>query len=209
PSFIPQTSKIAMAASCCLRQCSECILSCKRCSPTPAIRDRNSTTRCERYCHTSKRRSSSVQIKRDLRYCPSAGSSSVLSPGSTAAEGSPRIGRTSIAKRSYSCASPQSASCSENSAIPSDLSGQTLTQKYSPTSQSHRHSRRNPCIGGTVAEPVESATHALIFGKRRITVYGAIHMVFRDGANPTGITAVSFIVAISTTETLFASGLAT
>jgi hypothetical protein len=33
-------------------------------------------------------------------------------------------------------------------------------------------------------------------------------MVFRDGANPTGITAVSFIVAISTTETLFASGLA-
>ena len=118
-----------MAASCCLRQCSECILSCKRCSPTPAIRDRNSTTRCERYCHTSKRRSSSVQIKRDLRSCPSAGSSSVLSPGSTAAEGSPRIGRTSIAKRSYSCAWPQSASCSENSAIPSDLSGQTLTYR--------------------------------------------------------------------------------
>jgi hypothetical protein len=34
-------------------------------------------------------------------------------------------------------------------------------------------------------------------------------MTFRDGANPTGITAVSFIVAISTTETLFVSGLAT
>src|SRR5262249_10594096 len=101
--------------------------SCKRCSLTPAIRDRNSTTRCERSCLTSKRRSSSVQIRSDLRCCPSAGSSSVPSPGSTVAEGSPKIGRTSIAKRSHSCASPQSASCSENSAIPSDLSGQTLS----------------------------------------------------------------------------------
>jgi len=39
--------------------------------------------------------------------------------------------------------------------------------------------------------------------------YGATHMVFRDGANPTEITPVSFIVAISTTDTLFVSGLAT
>jgi putative tryptophan/tyrosine transport system substrate-binding protein len=45
--------------------------------------------------------------------------------------------------------------------------------------------------------------------RRILDPYGATHMVFRDGANPTGITAVSFIVAISTTETLFVSGLAT
>ena len=58
-----------------------------------------------------------------------------------------------------------------------------------------------------VAEPCGSATSdaALFF----VLSYGATHMVFRDGANPTGITAVSFIVAISTTETLFVSGLAT
>jgi hypothetical protein len=37
-----------------------------------------------------------------------------------------RIGRISIATRSLSCASPQSASCSENFAIPRDVSGQTL-----------------------------------------------------------------------------------
>jgi transposase len=37
-----------------------------------------------------------------------------------------RIGRTSIAKASPSCASPQSASCSESSAIQSELCGQAL-----------------------------------------------------------------------------------
>jgi hypothetical protein len=58
-----------------------------------------------------------------------------------------------------------------------------------------------------VAEPCDPATSApaLFF----VLPYGATHMVFRDGANPTGITVVSFIVAISTTETLFVSGLAT
>jgi len=44
-----------------------------------------------------------------------------------AAAGWPRIGRTSTTGRSRSCASPQSASCSESSATPHDLSGQTLT----------------------------------------------------------------------------------
>ena len=57
-----------------------------------------------------------------------------------------------------------------------------------------------------VAEPGDSATWD---DSNLWIAYGATHMVFRDGANPTGITAVSFIVAISTTETLFASGLAT
>ncbi len=47
-------------------------------------------------------------------------------PGSIAAEGLPRIGRISIEKRSRSCASPRSASCSENSAIRREVSGRTL-----------------------------------------------------------------------------------
>src|SRR5258705_6436093 len=46
--------------------------------------------------------------------------------GSIAAEGSPRIGRISTERRSHSCASPQSASCSENSAIRPEVSGPTL-----------------------------------------------------------------------------------
>src|SRR5262249_8125758 len=46
--------------------------------------------------------------------------------GSTAAEGLPRIGRTSIATRWRSCGLPQSASCCENFVIPPDVFGQTL-----------------------------------------------------------------------------------
>src|SRR4029077_11704555 len=37
-----------------------------------------------------------------------------------------RIGRISTERRSRSCASPQSASCSENSAIQREVSGRTL-----------------------------------------------------------------------------------
>jgi transposase len=51
--------------------------------------------------------------------------------GSTAAEGLPRIGRTSIARRSRSCASHQSASCSEYFVIQLDVPGQTLRLRYS------------------------------------------------------------------------------
>jgi N-acetylmuramoyl-L-alanine amidase len=46
--------------------------------------------------------------------------------GSTAAEGLPRIGRTSIETRWRSCGLPQSASCSENFVILPDVFGQTL-----------------------------------------------------------------------------------
>jgi hypothetical protein len=60
---------------------------------------------------------------------PAVGLSSAPSPGSTAAEGLPRIGRTSIARRWHSCASHQSASCSENFVIPLDVPGQTLTRR--------------------------------------------------------------------------------
>jgi hypothetical protein len=50
--------------------------------------------------------------------CPNAGSSNALSLGSFTVAGSSRTGRTSIEKRSHSCASPQSASCSEDFVIP-------------------------------------------------------------------------------------------
>src|SRR5262249_20914170 len=53
-------------------------------------------------------------------------SSSAPLPGSIVAAGLPRIGRTSIARDSHSCVSPQYASCSENFAIQLDVSGQTL-----------------------------------------------------------------------------------
>ena len=58
--------------------------------------------------------------------CPSAGSSSGLSPGWAAAAGSPRIGSASIARRSLSSNSPPSASCCESFAILYNLPGQTL-----------------------------------------------------------------------------------
>ena len=53
---------------------------------------------------------------------PAVGSSNAPLLGSTAAEGLPRIGRTSIATRWRSCGLPQSASCSENFVIPPEFS---------------------------------------------------------------------------------------
>ena len=58
--------------------------------------------------------------------CRRDGSSSAPLRGSTDAEGWQRIGRISIARRSHSCTSLQSVSCSENFAIPHEVSGQTL-----------------------------------------------------------------------------------
>ena len=52
-----------------------------------------------------------------LLSCPNAGLSSARLPGSIAAEGSPRIGRTAIGKRLRSCTSPQFGSCLENFVI--------------------------------------------------------------------------------------------
>src|SRR5258705_4121524 len=72
-------------------------------------------------------RSSSVPItQKDLSSSRSGGSSNERSHGSGGAGVSPKIGRISIARRSHFCASLQSGSCSENYAIPHDLSGQTL-----------------------------------------------------------------------------------
>src|ERR1700691_1139948 len=74
-------------------------------------------------------KSSSVPItQKDLLSSRSGGSSNERSHGSDGAGVSPKIGRISIARRSHFCASPQSGSCSENSAIQHDHSGQTLKQ---------------------------------------------------------------------------------
>ena len=61
-------------------------------------------------------------------YYPNAGLSSARWPGSIAAADWPRTGKTSIAKRSLSCALLPSASCSENFVILHELFGQTLRQ---------------------------------------------------------------------------------
>src|ERR1039458_8343730 len=75
-------------------------------------------------------RSSSVPItQKDLSSSRSAGLSNERSHGSGDAGVSPKIGRISTERRSHFCASLQSGSCSENYAIPHDLSGQTLRLK--------------------------------------------------------------------------------
>src|SRR5260370_3530402 len=80
-----------------------------------------------RYVLSSKRKASSAPIGRKDSWCFHAvGSSNAPLLGSSAAEGLPRIGRTSIATRWRSCGLPQSASCSENFVIPPDVFGQTL-----------------------------------------------------------------------------------
>src|SRR5262249_48225596 len=82
-------------------------------------------------CHSSKLKSSSAPIERKDSWCFHAvGSSNAPLLGSTAAEGLPRIGRTSIATRWRSCGLPQSASCSENFVIPPDVFGQTLMTQH-------------------------------------------------------------------------------
>ena len=62
--------------------------------------------------------------------CRVVGLSSAPFLGSTDGEGSQTIGRTSIARRSHSCVSPQFTSCSKNFVIPFDVSGQSRRQSY-------------------------------------------------------------------------------
>src|SRR6266702_1339596 len=116
-----------MAASCFLRPFSGCTLSCKSSLPMVATRGRTFKRPWRRSCLSSKLKSSSAPIGRKDSWCFHAvGSSNAPLLGSTAAEGLPRIGRTSIATRWRSCGLPQSASCSENFVIPPDVFGQTL-----------------------------------------------------------------------------------
>src|SRR5215467_8579342 len=93
-----------------------------------ATRGRTFKRPWRRSCHSSKLKSSSAPIGRKDSWCfHVVGSSNAPLLGSTAAEGLPRIGRTSIATRWRSSGLPQSASCSENFVIPPDVFGQTLT----------------------------------------------------------------------------------
>src|SRR3974390_3343162 len=129
-SSIRPISRIATAASCCLRPCWERIPFWRNSSPTPATRVRNSRRCLQKSCLASTPKSSSVPIRsKDLPFYPNAGSLSAPSLGSIVAEGLPKIGRISTARRSHSCALPRSASCSENSVIQSDVSGQTLRER--------------------------------------------------------------------------------
>src|SRR6266511_416040 len=98
-----------------------------------ATRGRTFKRPWRRSCLSSKLKSSSAPIGRKDSWCFHAvGSSNAPLLGSTAAEGLPRIGRTSIATRWRSCSLPQSASCSENFVIPPDVFGQTLRCLVSP-----------------------------------------------------------------------------
>src|SRR6516225_322289 len=93
-----------------------------------ATRGRTFKRPWRRSCLSSKLKSSSAPIGRKDSWCFHAvGSSNAPLLGSTAAEGLPRIGRTSIATRWRSCGLPQSASCCENFVIPPDVFGQTLS----------------------------------------------------------------------------------
>src|SRR5450759_1510190 len=100
------------------------------------IKDHNLRKRLQKFFRISMLKSSNVPIgSKDLWFCPNAGSSSAPSLGSIAVEDSPKIGRTSTARRSRSCASPQSVSCSEN---------------YDPSRQPLRHL---PCLLYTSPSP--------------------------------------------------------
>src|SRR5437762_2817503 len=83
---------------------------------TLAIRDRTQQ-RLLLTAATGSLRSSSATNCTPSSCCPNDGSSNEQSDGSTDAAGSPRIGKISIARRSPSCTSHQSASCCENYAI--------------------------------------------------------------------------------------------
>src|SRR6266849_1402340 len=139
PSFIRPTSKIVMEEFSSWRPCLGCFHSSRRCLPTAGIKDRNLRKRLQKFFRISTLKSSNVPIRSaDLWSCPNAGSSSARLRGSIAAEGLPRIGRISTERRSRSCASPQSASCSENSAIRPEVSGQTLrVEDEKPEPETH------------------------------------------------------------------------
>src|SRR5262245_48186027 len=93
-----------------------------------ATRGRTFKRPWRRSCLTSKLKSSSAPIRRKDSWCFHAvGSSNAPLLGSTAVEDLSRIGRTSVATPWRSCGLPQSASCSENSVIPPDVFGQTLS----------------------------------------------------------------------------------
>ena len=122
--------------------------------------------RLERFCRISTLKSSNVPIESaDLWCCPNAGSSSAPLRGSIAAEGLPRIGRISTEKLWRSCASPQSASCSENYAIQPEVSGRTLTLSGLDNLDSYPRSQQ-PALGREGCPGAYGLQPAAKLGKR-------------------------------------------
>ena len=112
-----------------------------------ATRGRTFKRPWRRSCHSSKLKSSSAPIGRKDSWCFHAvGSSNAPLLGSTAAEGSQRIGRTSIATRWRFCGLPQSASCSRLRGlfVEADFGGQ-VHRNHPPLSRGRPdHSGRQP-----------------------------------------------------------------
>src|SRR5262245_38140425 len=143
------------------------------------IKDRNSPPLWGKFSRTSRLRlSSDPTTPSASRSYPSAGSSSGPLLGSIAAEGSPRIGRTSIARHLHSCPSHHFVSCSENYAIRAKLSGQTLKRRFSSVAVPIRswcgvRRRRSPrCAPRPVSDTASSiqsrrSLRRLLFGQLR------------------------------------------
>lgn len=137
----------------------------------PPTKGRNSRQLRRESCPDSKPRSSGAPItSKASPFCPSAGSSSAPLPGSIAAEGLPRIGKTSIARPSHSCASPQSASCSESFAIQLNVPGQTLRARLEFPSPCEREIAQKPYHS---KGHVEQSTRLMLAVRRRrlLTVF--------------------------------------
>jgi len=113
---------------------------CRRRLPGDEIPERDKTHSGAR---RSRRSSSDWVTPTASSSCPSAGSSNAPSLGLAAAADWPRIGNASTARRSPSCASPPSASCCENYAIPHEVSGQTLRDS-NPRDSSSSNGRSPP-----------------------------------------------------------------
>jgi AraC-like DNA-binding protein len=132
-----------------------------------AIRDRNSRRPWRKSFPISKLKSSSAPIEpKDLWCFHAVGSSNGRLRSSTATDGSQRIGKTSIARRWRSCALHRSASCFENSAIPHDVPGQTLSA-VAQRSPAHLFRSFKQAFGGpphayVIKRRLERACHLMV-----------------------------------------------
>src|SRR6478736_5406900 len=119
--------RIATAAYSCCPLCSDSSRSCASCSLTAPMQAPSSTTVPPQRCAVWwSRLSNALMAPRALSSNPSVGSLSAPLPGSIAAGGSPRTGKTATTMHSPSSASPPSASCSDGSVILHEVFGRTL-----------------------------------------------------------------------------------
>src|SRR4051812_40605353 len=110
-----------------LLSCSDSSRSCASCSLTAPMQAPSSTTVPPQRCAVWwSRLSNALMAPRALSSNPSVGSLSAPLPGSIAAGGSPRTGKTATTMHSPSSASPPSASCSDGSVILHEVFGRTL-----------------------------------------------------------------------------------